>query len=784
MRSYGEYLAAEELQDKPIERVKELAFHDNTPVESWLNAITYLAEMNDQVRAYFARHHPTWLINVSPAAFIDDERTTLTRQLLYDLNQSQAYLVHQRELSSYRLARLLTNAMLAELRTQLESTQAHEVANALTLLGIRHQTDLLPRAFQLATAHHDASGLRYAAIIALINIGDSSLVNDLIAFTQPGDTYHMQLVDAIGSLCTPADFARVLPLLDATNAGLSATHHHFQEFLSKDAVMAAIDYLIAHPGTLDGYQLDAYLEPLIDRIPETWDDDIAHRCGLLLAQLERANFYDGKLAKKLIKHLAASDHDAITMQSLIASLAHDNTRLRNIAHLVTPLITTHAAQWIVEHANAYAPDLVSWFPPGPVRQILGPQTPEDMQAEQEIRERYLNEERQREQGITSTREQHQHTIRTARDINAIIGAAARLAKEHWPVIEPEQRDWLTQEVSQTLDRFDLATSVQWLSDNQWTHPGGLEPLLSLTDYYNLHLAIDVPIVLALRSWPDAAITNYYRKYGLSPAAQDALANLLSTAEHESITRNILSFLRDTGYDAPALQRTCAIIALDPSRSAALRMDATDRLAPNDDATLEALARDPDQSVQHHTFRQLIRHQHRPTISRALATLTDDELRAGETPIPESTPLDWIGDIKAPTVIDELRTLRQRTLTLQLWRPSAIVAGTIATIDKPRAAAIIRQQLQHTPAGWREHLQQEADRFEREARVEAAQHTPFDDVIKKLKGATSMIRIKVWCEGSTDRPVLRKLFHESRRTRDRRYARLCGRLGQPPERTRA
>jgi hypothetical protein len=53
MRSYGEYLAAEELHDKSIDRLKELAFCNDTPIDSWENTITYLAEMNHKVRQYF-----------------------------------------------------------------------------------------------------------------------------------------------------------------------------------------------------------------------------------------------------------------------------------------------------------------------------------------------------------------------------------------------------------------------------------------------------------------------------------------------------------------------------------------------------------------------------------------------------------------------------------------------------------------------------------------------------------------------------------------------------------
>ncbi len=125
MRSYGEYLAAEELHTQPVDRLKELAFLDNAPVDTWLNAVTYLAEMNDKVRNYFARHHPAWLVNVSPAALSEPERTTLTKQLLSTINQRQAYLVDEKAISLRRLARILTEDSVADLRAQLTSAKGN-----------------------------------------------------------------------------------------------------------------------------------------------------------------------------------------------------------------------------------------------------------------------------------------------------------------------------------------------------------------------------------------------------------------------------------------------------------------------------------------------------------------------------------------------------------------------------------------------------------------------------------------------------------------------------------
>ena len=763
MRSYGEYLAAEELHDKPVDRLKELAFINNTPVDSWGNAITYLAEINHKVRQYFTRHHPEWLVNVSPAAFTEEERTGVCQQVLLAINQTQEYIVGHKNISLRRFARLLTPAITAAMRAQLASTQAHEVANALVLLALQHQPDTVPFALRLATEHRNASSLRYSAIVALINADDNSIINDLIAFADPSDPYYINVVDAIGSLCTPADFPRVLPLLKSTNAGLSSAFYHFRELTTNEALIAAIDYAIANPATLDGYDMDSYLEPLFDLIPRHWSNDLAVRLGILLATLERDQFTDhhAKLVGNIINHLGAKDHDALAIQSLITALATDGTRLRFIDHRIAPLITLPAAEWIEQHARQYAEDLVPWLPVGAARSLLAPLSPEAMQAQEAMRERHSKEQQERDQAITSTRNEQQNAIQTAPTIGAVIVACERLPHEHWPELPPERRAWLAERVNDMLIQFDLAHSVTWQSENTWTHPRGLEQLLKLTDVYSLHLTNDVPVVLALRSWPDRAISNYYRREGFSAAAQGQLTNLLDAAEHDSITRNVLGFLRETSLTTASLNDALTRIAIEATRNSGLRSDALERLASVEDATdtLVTLWTDPDPAIRERAFRHLVKRQHRATISRALATLGDADLRAGEAPIPESSQLDWIGDITGAFAINDMKRLRERAVGLSLWRASSLLTAALAKIDKPQAAKIIREQLPQTPPAWQQHLREEASSLDRAARIETVQHAPFDDTIRKLKGATSMILLKVWCEGSTDRPIFRKLFTE-------------------------
>jgi len=112
MRSYGEFLAAEALEDEPVDRVKELAFLDYyTPNESWLNAISYLVELNPRVRTYFVRQHPLWTISASPAVFSEEEKTSIVTSALENCVREKQYVYHHPLINVRRLSRFVTASM-------------------------------------------------------------------------------------------------------------------------------------------------------------------------------------------------------------------------------------------------------------------------------------------------------------------------------------------------------------------------------------------------------------------------------------------------------------------------------------------------------------------------------------------------------------------------------------------------------------------------------------------------------------------------------------------------
>lgn len=131
-------------------------------------------------------------------------------------------------------------------------------------------------------------------------------------------------------------------------------------------------------------------------------------------------------------------------------------------------------------------------------------------------------------------------------------------------------------------------------------------------------------------------------------------------------------------------------------------------------------------------------------------------------MPASSPLDWLVRIKNDFAWDKLADLRKRALQLELPTTVGLITNTLAKIDRARAASLIRGQVDAAPASWKAAQLVQAIEQERTANIENAQRTPFDAVLIKLKGSTSINRLKVLCEGANDRPIITSLVEQAGR----------------------
>jgi hypothetical protein len=119
----------------------------------------------------------------------------------------------------------------------------------------------------------------------------------------------------------------------------------------------------------------------------------------------------------------------------------------------------------------------------------------------------------------------------------------------------------------------------------------------------------------------------------------------------------------------------------------------------------------------------------------------------------------IQKVRSDIYIDKLAKLRERALTLELPGEVGLITEALAQIDRPKTVAIIKRQIPRAPESWRRAQQYIAIEQERTAKIEKVQNSPFDTILRKLRGSTTLRRLKLVCEGQSDLPVFKEFLSQ-------------------------
>lgn len=760
MRSYGEYLAAVELSDKSLDRVQLLVRHQNTLVlnESWQNCISYLAELHSGVRRQFSIAHADWMTSVSPAAFTEAERGELLGRLLAQLADSRRYLWRHPSLSIAKVARFVTTGIEPQLRADAVGPDVVRAANALVLLGVKRSPGVVALALPTATDRRRPQMLRGSATAALANAGDAALIQTLIPALDKQDQLHLSLLDCIGGLTDAAAIPQVLPLLLRTDALISGAFHRFSELRTPNAVDQLLVVLTAEPDLIHSTRLNSYAKALWESMAEQWE----HRWAVPLARL---------IVRMELTHAQGSNFQSVT--SVLSSLG---PRGEEVAKLVlqellagghslfgfrtaiSPLVTPAVAEWLSTQPNAAnLLRTVAAFGGPEVRAVLAPHLGGYIAAQDEAARRYRQEQERREESERQQLRERQDVIRASPDILQVLGRLSVLEAKDWPDIDAGRATWMHEHVERLFRESDPARTTVWHNENQLTHQNVLPWLVRLTDRYALQLNDDVPLVQCLLALESQHIVACHRRHPFSARAIAEFERLLADpATPSGAVYNFLSFLTQTELRTPAINDALVTISEDVRRPEHIRSWAIRSIASSvSEPNLVALASRLTDVLRQEVEKALIGRQHRPTIERRLAGLVGNPvaLRAGDVEIPQTSPLEWIGKITTRSVWPRLVQLREEALRLALSNLTNLLTYTMQRIDGLGLADVVRQQAQYAPLEWREGQYLRAFEIERETRLRNAQATPFDEILARLRRATSLGLFKIWCEGPTDAPTI-------------------------------
>jgi hypothetical protein len=722
--------------------------------------------MNPIVGTFFVANYPFWTIHSSPAAFSDTEKTSIVRAILKQVVNEDCYIFRHPRINLRSLGRFLTPAIEAELLTNLSSSTDLVRGNAMVVLSLRHQSDVLPLAVAVLKDRKLDVNLRKCAILAVTTAGGFDLVPDLMAFLDHDDPLYNEVLDCIGALCDESQISAVLPLLLTAGTILNASFYHFREFRSREALLQTLSYFGTRPHELNVIRADGYLEPMLRLICKYWDETTARQCVRIIKEIDEKKVYPDRsgIAYKLFRAVREADGNGFVarcfLEDILNSGKAEERRWFYVDQLIADLSTVETAQWLIDnHATALIQQLSPYLQ-GTVRELLRSHSDGWIDTQDENARAYAAERTEKENARKEEISLSQERLSQEQNFHKAINEFHELEESHWPELSTERKAWLATEVSKLLVALDLERSIVW-KDETLTTPAVLSVLLKLIHRYELNVTPDTSLVYATVSWDEKIVAEYYRRWGLSSLALQILNSLLLNPKSPRALAGTVAFVRDSGIWSTSVQSGLMQVVQDPVENY-YQIDAVHLLAGHGvDADFLKEIADGGASSQLRTtaFGFLIERQHRPTIQGALSKLLADEsaLRHGETGFPLETPLAWIAKIRSDFAIPRLADLRATALKFELPRVVGLLTTTLSKIDRSQSAQIIKRQIPLAPVGWRQAQQFIAVEEDRAAKIELIQRSPFEVILAKLKGATSIDRLKVWCEGPTDIPVFKSLL---------------------------
>ena len=762
LQSYGEYLAAEELSEiQETDRILRLMYVDNTllPSDSWRNCVSYLIERHHGIRSIFSRKFPDWSLTASPTVFNDEERIVIVRKLLDSFVRDNVYLLHHPTIRVIHFARFVSGSMLPQLRTAVESTNDVEAANAALLLAAHSDRTMADRLLALALDPTRSAHVRNSALAAYDQVGTPASVPMLLDIQDWDEHTVTSRIHAAAALMDSTNASLVLAALSRTDTMISSAFYRFDELTDHADLEAVLDALIAlPPEALQRNKLSYYLDRVWKSLARSWRPEWVDKVAELVLRFEDIGTPDDRdLQRHFIQTMRSLQARGYAIgRRILERLLAAEQNVHHLHHTISALVGPDDARWLVaQPASGRLVNTVRAFGSPETTEVLrGPIAAE----QQEQLDQWHREEQQRQERS----QRLEQIIATSEDGKVLLSALAQVDPARWPEVSADRRDWLAIFVGEQFGQLDLRTAIQWLSETRLTQPRVLPLLLAVVKRYELRVADDEPLAVALLAETDPTRT-YHQRFGLSDRAVAVIEGLLEAAGTPNPGLDqILSFIRDVGLKTPKITAAIEGIAIDAARPTRIRDSAVRIMADAKDAeALWRVARTLPPELGRKADDFLVEAQHRGTIERRLRHLFNDPaaLASGEADIHFNNPLEWVGGIRESAVWDTLVRLRRLALQRELHKVASLLMNTLAAIDMMRATQVMDSQINDAPEPWRPALRRWALEMTRDATIRAAQGVEFDRVLQRLGNATTLNRFKIWVEGPTDCPSVEELIHK-------------------------
>jgi hypothetical protein len=768
LASYGEYLAAESLAKEPLERIKQIAFDQRgAPNPSWLNAMSYLAELNAEVRNYFCKWHPLWMMNVSSSALSTSQRDEIVRSTLRILMSERLYAFNHPGVRMHRLAKLVTDAVKTDLFAHTLSSDEVEKGNALCLLGQSGTPEVIEQATQIAIDRTVSQQLRYSGLLALQNSHAVDTATRLLEALEEDDPLHLNIVDVIGTVATLDELPLVLPLLLSTQGMPASAYYRFQEMRSRSAVAALLRYASTHLQTINTMRAEIYFGPAFDAVPQHFDREFVELAASILSQVELRHIYvdrSGPLPKLFagFRYLDDIQKEQLLQAFLLEvedKVLNDGATFYSTSQPLSDLMTAGTLEWLITSKRMHmVPAIVRWLS-GDFRESLAPYSDGMVEAQDAARDAYLLEERVRLEEASSHIDALQKSLLTRDELNGALTDFSDLTREHWPQLPEPYLAWLQPAVSVRMMELDLHNRIIW-AGNTVTFPRELFTLLEVIAFYELHVDDPSAMVYALAVGAEDLVRRYFTRVPMTEQGVQSVLQMIENPQSPNALDRVINFICELKPLPIRIKQAVVEIAsadLDRGHS---QTKVFSLVADEQDVPWleERRSHAQNAGVRYSAEVELIRRQHEPTLIAKLdAAIKDPASLGNEHYFPDRVSPEWLSKITSAFAWVKVTVLRERGLQLELFGVVSVCTDVLLSINRREAINVLKRQVKIAPTAWR--IRQRSLILEQEQllAIDDARLGPFENVLARLRSNTSSTRVKVWCEGVNDEQIFRILL---------------------------
>ncbi|GMV22350.1 MAG: hypothetical protein AMXMBFR57_22990 [Acidimicrobiia bacterium] len=760
MRSFGEYLAAEELSDRtePL-RSLELMFVPGKRIlgVSWLNAATFLAELHSGFRGVLARSFPEAVLRVTPSRFSSNERRAVAQHVFNALAGRRESLVYHPSVSAERLARFVDDTYIERLRTALDSKDEVEVGNAALLLAAARDTSSADRLLTIGLDVTRASEVRRSALALLGWVGTPSMVPALLAVED--ENLSLLALGAAVTLMDASQFGDVFRGLASRDVTITAAWERFSGVNTSTDAMALLNALAGMGAEAFSSRMSSYLSSLWRAAARNWIPEMAPVLAALVGPMS-SHGSGSSAIDDLVKALKeVPDQGASVGARLVEYALNDPQILDGLDFRVFPLVDLPTAIALRDaHPHSAIVGSLRVFGIPTVRAALQPPTSplplQDAQTEKWAR---------RQAELEAQKKENFAKLSTATSGTEVVNALAALDRREWPELAPAQVAAVREAVGQFLVTADLRNRIVWKTEHSWQVPQGLNLALAALDRYGFKIPDERPLAWALLGHEAEVVLRYHHRHGLS---SEALEEARLLVENDGLVDEallgVLRFWSEARIDDDRAIAAAARIA-GGQRKESTRERALDVVTKNreDNAVLSALLPELSDDLRERLEVHLMKRGHRPTAERRLSALLSDPTRlaAGDTESPFDNPLQWIAGIRNPALWKKLVRLRKLALEQANWGATHVISSAMEAIDPLRLADVIEKQVLAAATDAQPFQRRQARELRDKGTILAMQSLSLDDVLKKMALATTLNRFIIWVEGENDIPAVEKFITE-------------------------